>query len=89
AAAIMYLGLPNYRNNWLRMGMTPADLDNGGSDRFIDATFAWGKVDAIKARIKAHFDAGASHVCIQPINPNGAFGDLHWQALEELKGAAN
>ena len=50
--------------------------------------FAWGKVDAIKARIKAHFDAGASHVCIQPINPNGVFGDLHWQALEELKGAA-
>ena len=89
AAAIMYLGLPNYRNNWLRMGMTPADLDNGGSDRFIDATFAWGRVDTIKTRIKAHFDAGASHVCIQPINPNGVFGDLHWQALEELKGAAN
>ncbi len=44
--------------------------------------------EAIKKRIKAHFDAGASHVCIQPINPNGAFGDLHWQALEELQGAA-
>ncbi len=88
AGAAMYLTLPNYRNNWLRSGMTNADLDNGGSDRFIDATVAWGKVDAIKARIKAHFDAGASHVCIQPINPNGVFGDLHWQALEELKGAA-
>ncbi len=88
ANAAMYLGLPNYRNNWLRSGLTEADLANGGSDRFIDATFAWGKADAIKARIKAHFDAGASHVCIQPINPNGTFGDLHWQALEELKGAA-
>lgn len=88
AGAAMYLTLPNYRNNWLRSGMTEADLANGGSDRFIDATIAWGKVDAIRARIKAHFDAGASHVCIQPINPNGAFGDLHWQALEELKGAA-
>ena len=88
AAAAMYLGLPNYRNNWLRMGLTEADLNNGGSDKFIDATFAWGKADTIKARIKAHFDAGASHVCIQPVNPNGAFGDLHWQALEELKGAA-
>ncbi len=84
----MYLGLPNYRNNWLRMGLTEDDLANGGSDRFVDATFAWGTADAIKKRIKAHFDAGASHVCIQPINPNGVFGDLHWQALEELKGAA-
>jgi probable F420-dependent oxidoreductase len=87
AAAQMYLGLPNYRNNWLRSGMTEADLSNGGSDRFIDATFAWGTVDAVKARIKAQCDAGASHVCIQPVNPNGRMGDLHWQALEQLKDA--
>lgn len=83
----IYLGLPNYRNNWLRMGLTEADLDNGGSDKFIDATFAWGGIDAIRARIQAHFDAGASHVCVQPINPNGVFGDLHWEALTELGGA--
>jgi probable F420-dependent oxidoreductase len=80
----IYLGLPNYRNNWLRMGLTEADLENGGSDKFIDATFAWGTVDRIKARIQAHFDAGASHVCIQPVNTNGTFGDLHWAALEAL-----
>jgi len=82
--AKIYLGLPNYRNNWLRMGMTEADLENGGSDKFIDATFAWGTVDQIKARLKAHFDAGATHVCIQPVNTNGVFGDLHWAALEAL-----
>jgi hypothetical protein len=70
------------------MGMTEADLANGGSDRFIDATFAWGSADAIKKRIKEHLDAGASHVCIQPVNPNGEFGELDWRALEELKGAA-
>ena len=58
-------------------------------DRFIDATVRMGQRSTrSRARIKAHFDAGASHVCIQPINPNGVFGDLHWQALEELKGAA-
>lgn len=84
----IYLPLPNYRNNWLRMGLDESDLDNGGSDRFIDATFAWGKVDAIKARIKAHFDAGATHVCLQPVNPNGQFGDLHWEALEALADLA-
>jgi probable F420-dependent oxidoreductase len=83
--AQIYLGLPNYRNNWLRMGLTNADFENGGSDKFIDATFAWGTLDQIQARLKAHFDAGASHVCIQPVNPNGQFGDLHWEALEALK----
>ena len=84
----IYLGLPNYRNNWLRMGLDESDLDNGGSDKFIDATFAWGNVDAIKARIQEHFDAGATHVCIQPVNPNGQFGDLHWEALEALADLA-
>ena len=84
----IYLGLPNYRNNWLRMGLEESDLENGGSDKFIDATFAWGSVDAIKARIQEHFDAGATHVCLQPVNPNGQFGDLHWEALEALADLA-
>ncbi|MCC5888030.1 MAG: TIGR03620 family F420-dependent LLM class oxidoreductase [Gammaproteobacteria bacterium] len=82
--AQIYINLPNYRNNWLRMGLTEADLADGGSDRFIDSTFAWGDVDTIKQRLHEHFDAGASHVCIQPVNPNGVFGDLHWKALEAL-----
>lgn len=82
--ARIYTGLPNYRNNWLRMGLEEEDFENGGSDKFIDTTFAWGNVDKIKARIQEHFDAGASHVCIQPVNPNGQFGDLHWEALEAL-----
>lgn len=84
--AQMYLGLPNYRNNWLRMGLKDADFENGGSDRFVDTTFAWGSADRIRARIREHFDAGASHVCIQPVNPNGVFGDPHWEALEALAG---
>ena len=82
--ARIYTGLPNYRNNWLRMGLSESDIDEGGSDKFIDTTFAWGTADKIKARIQEHFDAGASHVCIQPVNPNGQFGDLHWDALEAL-----
>ena len=82
--AKIYIGLPNYRNNWLRMGMDEADFENGGSDKFIDATFAWGSASTIKARLQEHYDAGASHVCIQPVNPNGQFGDLHWDALGEL-----
>ncbi len=82
--AQMYMGLPNYRNNWLRMGLALSDLDDGGSNRFVDATFAWGGAATIRQRIQAHYDAGASHVCIQPVHPTAPFGTLHWEALEEL-----
>jgi probable F420-dependent oxidoreductase len=66
-----YLPLTNYRNNWKRLGFTDEDLAGGGSDRFLDAMVAWGSETAIRQRIQAHFDAGASHVCIQPLHPNG------------------
>lgn len=83
-AASMYLGLPNYRNNWLRMGLTEEDIAGQGSDRFIDATFAWGDLDAIRTRIRQHYDAGASHVCIQPINSNLEDRSFPWETLELL-----
>jgi probable F420-dependent oxidoreductase len=70
-AVAMYLGLPNYRNNLGRLGYTDADLDDGGSDRLIDAVVAWGDEKAIADRVQAHRDAGASHVCIQPLHPEG------------------
>ncbi len=37
-----YMVLDNYRNNWLRIGFSEAELGNGGSDRFIDAMVLWG-----------------------------------------------
>ena len=40
-----YLLLPNYCNNWLRIGFTEADLADGGSDKFIDAMCLWGDAD--------------------------------------------
>ena len=64
----MYMALPNYRNNWLRLGFSEDDLSDGGSDRFLDAMVAWGDESAIQKRIQEHFDAGASHVCIQPLS---------------------
>ena len=69
--APFYLPLSNYRNNWKRLGFTDEDLDNGGSNRFLDAMVAWGTETAVNRRIQAHFDAGASHVCIQPLHPEG------------------
>jgi len=66
-----YMTLPNYRNNWLRIGFTEADLADGGSDRFIDAMVLWGDPATIARGLRAHLEAGATHVCIQPIHADG------------------
>ena len=66
----MYLGLPNYTNNFLRLGFTEEDCKNGGSDRLIDAIIAWGDLATISQRIRAHQSAGADHVCIQVLTAN-------------------
>jgi probable F420-dependent oxidoreductase len=67
-----YLQLENYVNAWRGQRFGDADLAGGGSDRFIDAIVAWGDEAAIRARIQQHWDAGADHVCIQPIGPQGS-----------------
>jgi probable F420-dependent oxidoreductase len=68
-----YMVLPNYRNNWLREGFSEADLADGGSDRFIDSMVLWGDPATIKKGLRAHFDAGATHVCLQPVHADGDF----------------
>ncbi len=66
-----YMAMTNYRNNWLRIGFTEADLADGGSDRFIDAMVLRGDAETIARGLRAHFDAGANHVCIQPVHAEG------------------
>ena len=63
----LYLSQPNYVRNMLRLGFAEEDLVDGGSDAFVDALVAWGSVDDIAARVASHLDAGADHVCIQPL----------------------
>jgi probable F420-dependent oxidoreductase len=67
-----YMRLDNYVNNWRRIGFGDDELAGGGSDRFIDANVAWGTEEAIRKRIQEHWDAGADHVCIQSISPDGS-----------------
>lgn len=69
-----YLGLPNYTNNLRRLGWTDDDIagPNGPSDRLVDAIVAWGTLDDIRDRIKAHLDGGADHVCVQVLSANPA-----------------
>jgi probable F420-dependent oxidoreductase len=77
-----YLRLPNYTNSWREDGFGDDDFADGGSDRLVDALIAWGDADAIAARVRAHHEAGADHVCIQPVTR-----DLD-RALAELRELA-
>ncbi|MGW1545864.1 LLM class F420-dependent oxidoreductase [Streptomyces sp. NPDC002346] len=83
-ALAMYLELPNYVNNWLRLGFTEDDMAGGGSDRLVDALFARGTPEQIADRVRAHHDAGADHVCLQIL---GAPGDLPVDAARTLAEA--
>ena len=66
-----YLVLANYRNAWLGMGFTEADLAEGGSDRFIDAMVLWGDADTLRRKLAEHRAAGADQICLQPVHAEG------------------
>lgn len=70
-ALAMYIGLPNYQNNLLQFGFSESDFQDGGSDKLVDALVVWGDEKTIAERIQAHHDAGADHVCIQALSPDG------------------
>jgi probable F420-dependent oxidoreductase len=78
----MYLTLPNYTNNFLRLGFSEADFHNGGSDRLIDAIIAWGNLEQIRSRVRAHHAAGADHVCVQVLTKDSLTLPLkEWREL--------
>jgi probable F420-dependent oxidoreductase len=62
-----YLRLPNYVAHLRRLGYGEDDLAGGGSDRLVRDLVVWGDERAIAARVAAHHDAGADHVCIHVI----------------------
>ena len=69
----VHLALENYRNHWRLLGFSDEDMAGGGSDRLIDSLVAWGDEAALRRRIQDHRDAGADHVCVRPIGPEGVF----------------
>jgi alkanesulfonate monooxygenase SsuD/methylene tetrahydromethanopterin reductase-like flavin-dependent oxidoreductase (luciferase family) len=76
AAARAYLGfyLPGiapYVRSLRALGFDDDDFAHGLSDRLVDALVAWGTETQIRDRIEAQFRAGASHVCILPLDPAG------------------
>ncbi len=77
----IYLTLPNYTNNLKRFGWTDDDFADGGNDAVTDAIVAWGDIDAIRARVQAHHDAGADHVCVQVLGVDDAAVPALWREL--------
>jgi probable F420-dependent oxidoreductase len=83
--AEMYLGLRNYTGNLLRYGFTEDDIAGGGSDRLIDTMVPHGSADDIAAAAEQHLDAGADHVCLQPVGTRGV-PRAEWSALASALG---
>jgi probable F420-dependent oxidoreductase len=81
--AKLYLGLRNYTQNLLRFGFTEADLADGGSDRLIDAVIPQGSAEQIAEVVRAHLQAGANHVCLQPLGEEG-IPRRSWTALAKV-----
>jgi probable F420-dependent oxidoreductase len=80
--AELYLGLSNYTQNLLQLGFTDADIADGGSDRLIDAVIPHGSAGEIAEVVHAHLDAGADHVCLQPLGEEG-IPRRSWTALAD------
>lgn len=76
----MYLRMPNYASNLLRLGFTPDDLSQV-SDRLVDALVVWGDEEAIARRVADHRDAGADHVCVQVLTGDQELPRAQWRAL--------
>lgn len=62
-----YLAQPNYTNNLRQFGYGDEDFSGGGSDRLVDALVAWGTIEQVAARVRAHHAAGADTVVVQVI----------------------
>lgn len=84
-AIAVYVGLDYYHRAWRGMGFSDADFTDGGSDRLIDAVVAWGSEGAIRQRLAAQFDAGATRVVVIPLGA-GTGGQPDWSLLEALAG---
>jgi len=78
-----YSRAPGYVNAWKRLGFSDDDIATQ-SPRLVDALVAWGTVERIRDRLKAHADAGATEVCIHPLDPESGQKNPDSEALEAL-----
>jgi alkanesulfonate monooxygenase SsuD/methylene tetrahydromethanopterin reductase-like flavin-dependent oxidoreductase (luciferase family) len=79
-----YLRTPAYQAGWEPQGFAAADWEKPGSDRLVDAMVAWGDAEALHDRIAELVAAGADHVAVIPLAPDGTTENL--EVLEALAG---
>jgi probable F420-dependent oxidoreductase len=80
-----YLRTPAYQAGWLAQGFSEADWGRPASDRLVDAMVAWGDVEALRGRVGEFTAAGADHVAVIPVAPDGT--TEHLPVLEALAAA--
>lgn len=78
------LRLAAYRANLLRSGFDERDLDGVPSDRLVDALVAHGDVDAVRARVEEHLQAGADQVALNVLVEPGRTPEEEWVKLATL-----
>jgi hypothetical protein len=76
--------MDHYARSLRRQGFTVEYLADGGSDRLVDSIVAWGDVEAIGRRIRAHHDAGADHVCLHVVSAEPGLPLTQWRELAPL-----
>jgi probable F420-dependent oxidoreductase len=77
-----YLRTPTYQASWELQGFEAADWEPPASDRLVDAMVAIGPVELVRERIGALQAAGANHIAIIPLAPDGT--TEHAPTLEQL-----
>ena len=88
AYLLPYQRLPNYVNSWRRAGFDDSDFADKLSNRLIDALVAWGDEDALVARIREHWQAGADHVCMQALHADPSKSTLDGPNIDLIQRLA-
>lgn len=77
-----YLRTPTYHASWELQGFDAADWGPPGSDRLVDAMVSIGSADEARSRIDELHHAGADHVAVIPVAPDGT--TEHLPTLEAI-----
>jgi probable F420-dependent oxidoreductase len=77
-----YLRTPTYQACWAEQGFEAADWEKPASDRLVDEMVAMGDVEALRTRVAELVAAGADHVAVIPLGPDGT--TEHLPVLEAL-----
>jgi len=75
AAVGRYLAQPNYRNNLLRAGFTAEQID-AVADPLLERLVAMGDEASLRRRVEEMHAAGADHVAVIPMSPDGRQADM-------------